>query len=291
VPDEALGVPTGKLPPLEQLGNLGSGIVKGCSRRRSVHYAIPKQFQPRWARLRLFQLFQKLIERDRCVCVPRRIDIVRGFSYRRRDIVFLLKDDVVQRIEQQRSIYGHRISADLSNLSSSTVMSSMLTPVGFGPLERPSLGSRRQRLAFVQSGSSASSLISDAPAFWQWFWRSFATVGPGARQRSPLAGRPLSLSSLAEWYSDREARDGAKGNSGTRSRPEGPARLAEFCARCSTIATTTRTPIWLCSFPKKGSPHRAPMLTVVKTVVKVATPPWEDHERHRKRRRGDHAAG
>jgi hypothetical protein len=135
---------------------------------------------------------------------------------------------VVQRIEQQRSIYGHRISADLSNLSSSTVISSTLTPVGFGPLERPSLGSRRQRLAFVQSSSSASSLISDAPAFWQWFWRSFATVGPGARQRSPLAGRPLSLSSLAEWYSDREARDGAQGNSGTRSRPEGPARLAEF---------------------------------------------------------------
>ena len=43
-------------------------------------------------------------------------------------------------------------------------------------------------------------------------------TGPAQRARRPSLAGPVSLSSLAEWYSEREARDGTQGNSGTRAR-------------------------------------------------------------------------
>ena len=65
---------------------------------------------------------------------------------------------------------------------------------------------------------------------------------------------PVSLSSLTQWHSDLEAGDGTQGKCGTRARL---CRAEEASLRSgvrrSTIATTTRMRIWLCSFPKKGS--------------------------------------
>jgi hypothetical protein len=40
----------------------------------------------------------------------------------------------------------------------------------------------------------------------------------GSRMTLPSLAGPVSLSSLAEWYSERKARDGTQGNSGTRAR-------------------------------------------------------------------------